>query len=76
MPRAETLGHEATAKAETEHSACEPQQHSPVFRHGAGLIAGLYQREELTIDLRQLCEQAGVAFVEAEITDWTLTKNL
>ena len=33
-----------------------------------GLIAGLYQRHELAIDLRQLCERAGVAFVEAEIT--------
>ena len=33
-----------------------------------GLIAGIYQRDELAIDLRQLCEQAGVAFVEAEIT--------
>ena len=33
-----------------------------------GLIAGLYQRDELAIDLRQLCERAGVAFVEAEIT--------
>ena len=31
-------------------------------------IAGLYQREELAIDLRQLCDRAGVAFVEAEIT--------
>ena len=33
-----------------------------------GLIAGLYQRDELAIDLRQLCDQAGVTFVEAEIT--------
>ena len=32
-----------------------------------GLIAGLYQRDELAIDLRQLCDQAGVAFMEAEI---------
>ena len=32
-----------------------------------GLIAGLYQRNELAIDLRQLCDRAGVAFVEAEI---------
>ena len=32
-----------------------------------GLIAGLYQRDELAIDLRQLCDRAGVAFVEAEI---------
>ena len=33
-----------------------------------GLIAGLYQRDELTIDLRQLCDRARVAFMEAEIT--------
>ena len=33
-----------------------------------GLIADLYQRDEITIDLRQLCDRAGVAFVEAEIT--------
>ena len=33
-----------------------------------GLIAGLYQRDELAIDLRQLCDHAGVAFMEAEIT--------
>ena len=40
-----------------------------------GLIAGLYQRDELAIDLRQLCEQAGVAFVEAEITGLNLRQN-
>ena len=33
-----------------------------------GLIAGIYKRNELAIDLRQLCERAGVAFIEAEIT--------
>ena len=33
-----------------------------------GLIAGLYRRDELAIDLRQLCDKAGVAFIEAEIT--------
>ena len=33
-----------------------------------GLIAGIYQRDELAIDLRQICDRAGVAFVEAEIT--------
>ena len=32
-----------------------------------GLIAGVYQRDELAINLRQLCDRAGVAFVEAEI---------
>ena len=40
-----------------------------------GLIAGLYQREELAIDLRQLCDQAGVAFVEAEITGLVPEQN-
>ena len=33
-----------------------------------GLVAGIYERDELAIDLRQLCDQAGVAFFEAEIT--------
>ena len=33
-----------------------------------GLIAGIYNRDDLAIDLRQLCDRAGVAFIEAEIT--------
>ena len=33
-----------------------------------GFIGGIYQRDELAIDLRQLCDRAGVAFVAAEIT--------
>ena len=33
-----------------------------------GHIAGLYEREEMAIDLRALSERAGVAFAEAEIT--------
>jgi selenide,water dikinase len=33
-----------------------------------GLIAGLYGRQACSIDLRRLCELAGVAFVQAEIT--------
>ena len=37
-----------------------------------GLIAGIYQQDELAIDLRQLCDRAGVAFVEAEITGLSL----
>ena len=41
-----------------------------------GLIAGLYQRDELAIDLRQLCDRAGVAFVEAEITGLDPEQNL
>jgi len=33
-----------------------------------GLVAGLYSREQAAIDLRQLCQLAGVSFVQAEIT--------
>jgi selenide, water dikinase len=33
-----------------------------------GLIAGLYSRREAAIDLRRLCDRAGVSFVLAEIT--------
>ena len=33
-----------------------------------GLIAGLYQREQVEVDLRDLADQAGVALVIAEIT--------
>ena len=40
-----------------------------------GLIAGLYQRDDLAIDLRQLCERARVAFVEAEITGLNPEQN-
>ena len=40
-----------------------------------GLIAGLYQYDEIAIDLRQLCDRAGVAFVEAEITGLNPQKN-
>ena len=40
-----------------------------------GLIAGLYQRDELAIDLRQLCDRAEVAFVEAEITGLNLQQK-
>ena len=36
---------------------------------------GLYQRDELAIDLRQLCDRAGVAFVEAEITGLDTEQN-
>ncbi len=32
-----------------------------------GLIAEIYQRDELSINLPYLCDQAGVAFVQAEI---------
>ena len=40
-----------------------------------GLIAGIYQRDELAIDLRRLCDRAGVAFVEAEITGLDTHQN-
>ncbi|QNI57143.1 bifunctional selenide/ water dikinase / oxidoreductase fusion protein [Synechococcus sp. BIOS-U3-1] len=33
-----------------------------------GLIAGVYQRDEVAVDLRDLADQAGVALVVAEIT--------
>ncbi|MBM5826989.1 MAG: selenide, water dikinase SelD, partial [Cyanobacteria bacterium M_surface_7_m2_040] len=33
-----------------------------------GLVAGLYRREDCGIDLRRLADQAGVGFVQAEIT--------
>lgn len=32
-----------------------------------GLVAGIYQRSECAIDLRRLCRQAGVRFLQAEI---------
>ena len=32
-----------------------------------GLIAGLYSRDQVAIDLRRLAEEAGAAFVQAEI---------
>ena len=32
-----------------------------------GLIAGLYSRDQVAIDLRRLAAEAGVVFVEAEI---------
>ena len=44
-------------------------RHSTALYSGMvpGLIAGIYQRDQLAIDLRQLCDRAGVAFVQAEI---------
>ena len=33
-----------------------------------GVIAGIYQRQNATIDLRHLADRAGVALVIAEIT--------
>ena len=40
-----------------------------------GLMAGIYQRDELAIDLRDLCERARVAFVQAEITSLDPEQN-
>lgn len=40
-----------------------------------GLVAGIYSREECSIDLRRLADQAGVSFVEAEITGLDLEKR-
>ena len=40
-----------------------------------GLIAGIYSPDELAIDLRQLCDRAGVAFLQAEITGLTPQQN-
>ena len=41
-----------------------------------GLIAGLYAREACEINLRRLADQAGVSFVEAEITGVDLTRRV
>ena len=40
-----------------------------------GLIAGLYNSDQVTIDLRRLAEEAGVAFVQAEIQSLDLTSQ-
>jgi selenide,water dikinase len=40
-----------------------------------GLVAGLYSREQAAIDLRQLCQLAGVNFVQAEITGLDLSSG-
>ena len=40
-----------------------------------GLIAGLYTRDQVAIDLRRLAEEAGVAFVQAEIQGLDLTSQ-
>ena len=41
-----------------------------------GLIAGLYARDACEINLRRLADQAGVSFVEAEITGVDLTRRV
>tara|TARA_B100001063_G_scaffold235674_1_gene254508 strand:+ start:430 stop:2589 length:2160 start_codon:yes stop_codon:yes gene_type:complete len=45
-------------------------RHSTALYSGMvpGLVAGLYSKDELAIDLRRLADQAGVAFIQAEIT--------
>lgn len=40
-----------------------------------GLIAGLYSRDEVAIDLRRIAAEAGVAFVEAEIQGLNVTSQ-
>ena len=40
-----------------------------------GLIAGLYSRDQVAIDLRRLAADAGVTFVEAEIQGLDLTRR-
>ena len=40
-----------------------------------GLIAGLYSHEDVAIDLRRLAEEAGVAFVQAEIQGLDLSSQ-
>ena len=40
-----------------------------------GLIAGLYQRNQVAVDLRKLADQAGVALVVAEITGLDLQQQ-
>ena len=40
-----------------------------------GLIAGLYSRDQVAIDLRRLAEEAGAAFVQAEIQGLDLTSQ-
>jgi selenide, water dikinase len=40
-----------------------------------GLVAGLYNREQAAIDLRQLCQLAGVSFVQAEISGLDLSSG-
>ena len=45
-------------------------RHSTALYSGMvpGVIAGIYQRQNATIDLRHLADRAGVALVIAEIT--------
>ena len=72
---AQTLGHATRARPQqsiTLVNRCSTALYSGMV---PGLIAGLYQRDELAIDLRQLCERAGVAFVEAEITGLDTEQN-
>jgi len=40
-----------------------------------GLVAGLYHRDQVTIDLRRLAKEAGVAFVQSEIQGLDLTSQ-
>ena len=64
-------------KRRPQHSITLVNRSSTALYSGMvpGLIAGLYQRDELAIDLRQLCERAEVAFVEAEIIGLDIEQN-
>ncbi len=49
-------------------------RHSTALYSGMvpGLVAGLYEPEDCSIDLRRLCGQVGVTFLQGEITDLEL----
>jgi selenide,water dikinase len=52
-------------------------RHSTALYSGMvpGLVAGLVRREDCAIDLRRLCGQAGVTFLQAEITGLELEQR-
>ena len=53
-------------------------RHGTAFYSGMvpGLIAGDYDRDDVSVDLRHLCDRAGVAFMAAEIEGIDPTKRL
>lgn len=53
-------------------------RHSTALYSGMvpGLVAGFYDRDACSIDLRRLCREAGVTFIAAEITGLNLAKHL
>ena len=58
------VGHPGNRSSTTIYSGMVP-----------GLIAGLYSRDQVAIDLRLLAKEAGVAFVQAEIKGIDLTSQ-